>query len=59
MPQALPQMLKPLLEAINSEDVNDADEIALFWPIYYVNRVFEVRQQPPILRLKLQQFSRF
>lgn len=57
--QPLPQVLKPLLEAINSEDVNDANEIALLWPIDYVNRVFEVRQQTPVLGLKLHQFCRF
>lgn len=58
MPQPLPQVFKPLLEAINSKDVNDANEIALLWPVYYVNRVFVVRQQTPVLGLKLQHFSR-
>lgn len=57
--QPLPQVLKPLLEAINSEDVDNADEIALLWPVYYVNRVFKVWKQPPVLSLKLQQFRRF
>lgn len=42
--QPLPQVLQSLPEAVNSEDVNDADEIAFLWPIYYVNGVFEVRQ---------------
>lgn len=59
MSQPLPQVFKPLLEAINSKDVNDANEISLLWSVYYVNRIFEVRQQSPVLCLKLHQFSRF
>lgn len=55
--QPLPQVLKPFPEAVNSEDVDDADEIALLWPVYYMDRVFKVRQQPPVLGLKLQQLS--
>lgn len=37
--QSLPQMLQSLLKAINSENVNDANEIALLRPINGVERI--------------------
>lgn len=53
MPDALPQMLQPLPEGVNGEDVDDADEVALLRSIDDVQGVLQVRQQTPVLGSKV------
>lgn len=51
--QALPQMLQTLLQPVNGENVNDANEVALLGPIDHVERVLQVGQQAPVLGLQV------
>lgn len=51
--QSLPQVLEPLFETINSEDVNNSDEVTLLWSINDMKRVLEVGKQSPVLGLEL------
>lgn len=53
MPDGLPQMLEPLPEGVNGENVDDADEVALLRSIDDVQRVLQVRQQTPVLGSKV------
>lgn len=50
--QALPQMLQTLLQPVNGENVNDADEVAMLGPIDHVQRVLQIGQQAPVLDLQ-------
>ena len=58
VPQSLPPMLQPLLEAVDSEDVDDAHKVAMLRSVNDVQRVFEVGQQPAVLGLEVLQFHR-
>lgn len=55
--QTLPQMLKTLPQAVNCKNVDDANEVALLWPVDHVERVLQVWQQAPVLGLQVRQLS--
>lgn len=53
MSQCFPQMLQPLLKAVDSENVNYTDEVAPIRPVDDVQRILQVGKQTSILGLEV------
>lgn len=49
MSNPLPQVLQPLPEGVDGEDVDNADEVALLRSVDDVQRILEVGQQASVL----------